>query len=106
MPIPDELVRAFERAVDLYVHQWTPSVEEPKVATFGGNVYTISRLCDLIEIAGYSDEIPQAVLELLWGKVFHDPYADIKAKLKNDRSYANGARCLRELIQRRKAAGR
>jgi hypothetical protein len=105
MPIPAELTKAFERAVDLYVNQWTPSVEEPKVATFAGSDYTITRVCDLIDTGNYSDEIPPPLLEFMWSKVFYDPYADIKAKLKNDHSYANGARCLRELIQRRKAAG-
>ena len=105
MPIPDEIAKAFERAVDLYIHRWTPSVEDPIVAMFAGRYYTITRVCDLIDTAGYSDEIPPPLLELLWNNVFHDDYADIKAKLKNDPSYASGARCLREVIQRRKAAG-
>jgi len=106
MPIPDELASAFERAVDFY-NQWTPIVEEPIVATFGGKPYTITRLCDLIEIAGYSDGVQPPVLGLLWSKVFHDaPNGDIKAKFAHDVSYANAAGCLRELIQRRKAADR
>ena len=106
MPIPDELVRAFERAVDLYIHQWTPSVEEPTAATLVGKDYTITRVCALIETAGYSDEIQPPVLGPLWTEVFHGaPHGDIKAKFAHDLSYANAAACLRELIQRRKAAG-
>jgi len=52
MPIPDVLANAFERAVDLYFVHWAPDVEEPTVAAFGGRNYTITSLCDLIEIAG------------------------------------------------------
>lgn len=106
MPIPDELAKAFDRAVDLYINRWTPSVEEPTVATFVGKDYTITRLCDLIEVAGYSDEMRSPVLGLLWGNAFNDaPNGDLKAKFAHDLSYANAAACLRELIQRRKAAG-
>jgi hypothetical protein len=47
------------------------------------------------------------VLGLLWTKGFHDAsHGDLKAKFAHDLSYANAAACLRELIQRRKAAGR
>jgi len=106
MPIPDAIAKAFERAVDLYLNQWTPSVDEPVVATFVGKGYTITRVCDLIEIAGYSDEIQPPVLGELWSKVFHDaPHGDLKAKFAHDLSYANAAACLRELVQRRKASG-
>jgi len=106
MPIPDVLANAFERAVDLYFVHWAPDIEEPTVAAFGGRNYTITRLCDLIEIAGYSDEIPTLMLERL-SKIFHlHPHGDLNAKFKNDLSYANAARCLRELIQRRKMEAR
>ena len=106
MPIPDVLANAFERAADLYFVHWAPGVEEPTVATFGGRNYTISRLCDLIETAGYSDEIPTPMLERL-SKIFHlHPHGDLNAKFKDDLSYANAAHCLRELIQRRKMSAR
>ena len=104
MPIPNELVRAFERAVDFHLTQWAPGVEEPTVATFAGKDYTISRLCDLIEVASYSDETPPSLSEQL-SKVFNDTlHADLKTKFKSDPSYANAARCLCELVQRRRKA--
>ena len=76
------------------------------MATFAGRNYTTTRLCDLIEIAGYSDEIPPPLSELL-SKVFNDAlHRDLLTNFKNDPSYGNAARCLRVLIERRrKAAG-
>ena len=106
MPIPDEITKAIERAVDFHLTQWAPGAAEPTVATFAGKNYTITHLCDLIEIAGYSDETPPSMSEQL-SKVFNDTlHGDLKTKFKNDPSYANAARCLRELVRRRrKAAG-
>ena len=68
--------------MDFHLTRWAPGVEEPTVATFAGTNYTITRLCDLIEIAGYLEETPPPLSEQL-SKVFNDIlHSDLKTKFK------------------------
>jgi hypothetical protein len=100
--IPLDMAEAFSEAVLAYSN-WTPSIPEFRVR-LGGDSFTMSAICDLVD--KYPDQLPDKVLAVL-RSYFHDmPHGDLKERLATDRSYAIGARCLRRLIERRKARNR
>jgi hypothetical protein len=90
-PIPRELHDAFWGAIGLY-RDWGRGQPEPEVS-LNQKPVTISLVCDLV--MQFEDPMPDELWRLL---------ADTaRGSVELDRSYGSGARCLAELIRRRKA---
>jgi hypothetical protein len=105
MPIPDELAKAFERAVDLYCIQWSPRGVEPTIG-YDGKPNTIADICALVVASGSADEVTPALLSRLLADCFHNqPRGDLRGKVVSDQSYVNCAQCLLSLIRYRKTVG-
>ena len=99
---PPNWAEAFSQAVLAY-NDWVPSAPEREMR-INHAFYTMSAVCDLVD--RYTDQLPANVFGFL-SSYFHDmPHGDLKEKFESARTYATGARCLRELIERRKAAKR
>ena len=97
---PPNWAEAFSQVVLAY-NDWSPSIPELEVP-IDRAFYTMSAVCDLVD--RYTDQLPANVFGFL-SSYFHDmPHGDLKEKFESARTYATGARCLRELIERRKGA--
>jgi len=101
--IPPNLAEAFAQAVLVY-GDWDPSIPEREVRIDGAS-YTMSAVCDLVD--RYTDPLPEEVYTVLSSHFHNMPHGELKKRFdESDRTYAAGARCLRELIERREAAKR
>lgn len=88
--IPNEGAEAFNKALAAF-YAWT--VEEERDSRVEPGVvqrYSIGAICDLIE--AFDDPMPENVYQfLIWLAAEHSVVTP------GDRSYASGAKCLREL---------
>ena len=97
-PIPQDFIIGFFEAVDLYRDDWSPARPERGI-NVRGDFYSIGAVCGLV--SRFGDRLPYNVLaELL---TFMQADMDLAEKLISARSYAVGASCLLELMDRRKA---
>ena len=90
-----ELRIAFHNAVSRF-QDWTADVAEPRVRLCG-RFCPISEVCQ--EIAGLSDQLPEAILSVLYKET---KAGDDILALKMDETYRGAGRHLLRLIERRK----
>jgi hypothetical protein len=91
--IPENLSTAFCDAV-LDYRTWDRGGPEPK-RFIGSNRFEISAICDLVW--NFTDEMPDLYYQVICYEVANP------LDVPKDHSYASGARCLKKLIEVRKA---
>jgi hypothetical protein len=95
--IPPKLAEAFLRAIDRFKNWRSDELNEPVVSVRDGLSVKITTLCQTIETV--DAQMPEPVLQVVrpfWDEVnFGEPMID--------RSYANGARLLRNRTEMRRA---
>jgi hypothetical protein len=95
---PSKLTGSIPGVVRLYP-LWSPAVSDREIS-IDGKPYTIEAVCDLVST--FDDKLPPDLLELLSSKMGAQNM-DVQEDLEGHKSYASGGRCLRKLMDRRKA---
>ena len=98
-----DLSKEFGQAV-LVFEDWSPG-HEGRQYLIEQKYLSIVELCRMVE--KFSGDLPERVFDKLhWYMMYDSSRDDLRAQLNADPSYVTGARCLREMIERRKAAHR
>jgi hypothetical protein len=96
--IPSHLSEAFHHAVWLY-DDWSYAMPELEVS-IDRKPYSMSAVCGLVD--NFSDPFPDQVFDRLFSYM-RIQHRHLKERLWAERTYSAAARCLRELIEDRKA---
>ena len=97
-PIPPNLADAFHQAVWLY-EDWSPALPELEVS-IDRKPFSMSAVCGLVD--SFSDPLPEQIADRLLSYM-HIQHPQLKERLGAERTYSAAARCLRGLIEDRKA---
>lgn len=98
-PISPSLSEAFADAV-LAFEAWEVGGTERKVTVGSSNYISIEAVCDFVD--KFTDEMPPHVFSKLRSFLHEQPHGALIATLEADHSYSAGARCLRDLVKRKK----
>jgi hypothetical protein len=98
-PTPRDLADAFANALLAY-GDWSPGQPEPEIS-IGRSKFSMTAVCGLFD--QIADELPQHLFDKLRLYMDHVTHGDLIVELAVNCSYATGARCLRRLIELRKA---
>jgi hypothetical protein len=98
-PTPRELADAFADALLAY-GDWSPGQPEHEIS-IGQAKFSMTAVCGLFD--QFADELPQQVFDKLRSYMDLPSHSDLIVELAVNCSYATGARCLRTLIELRKA---
>jgi hypothetical protein len=98
-PTPRDLADAFSDALLAY-GDWSPGQPEREIS-IGQTKFSMIAVCGLFD--QFVDELPQHVFDKLRSYMDSVSHSDLIVELAVNCSYATGARCLRRLIELRKA---
>jgi hypothetical protein len=98
-PTPRDLADAFANALLAY-GDWSPGQPEREIS-IGQTKFSMTAVCGLFD--QFADELPRHVFDKLRSYLDLISHSDLIVELAVNCSYATGARCLRRLIELRKA---
>ena len=98
-PTRRDLEEVFANALSAY-GDWSPGQPEREIS-IGQTKFSMTAVCGLFD--QFADELPQHVFDKLRSYMDLPSHSDLIVELAVNCSYATGARCLRRLIELRKA---
>jgi hypothetical protein len=98
-PIPQDLTAHFDQAV-LDYPMWSPE-QEYRVYRIGQKEYSLMDLCRRVE--QFAGTMREEVFQTLRAQMHYPPDSELRDELDADSTYPTAARCMRKMIERRKA---